>query len=96
MGLPHTIFILVTNFKGKIDAGVLNRSVQVNCNAGPAADYLPIAKQVLTSCGATPISDENLLPIIKRCNGSVRELVDYMERVASYQKKWRLNAAAIS
>lgn len=95
-GLPQTIFILVTNFKGKIDAGVLNRSIHVNCNAGPASDYLPIAKHVLTSCGASPISDDRLLPIVKRCNGSVRDIVDYMERVASYQKQWRANAKVIS
>ena len=95
-GLPHTIFILVTNHKAKIDAGVLNRSVHVNCNAGPASDYLHIAKHVLTINGANPISDDMLLPIVKRCNGSVRDIVDYMEQVAGYQKKWRMNANVIS
>ena len=96
MGLPQTIFILVTNHVGRIDAGVQNRSVRVNCNAAPASDYLPIAKHVLTSCGVNPISDDMLMPIVERCNGSVRNIVDYMERVAGYQKKWRINANVIS
>lgn len=86
MGFHDTIFVLTTNHLGQIDKGVQNRSIRVNCDAARASDYLPLAKQVLAECGATPISDDKLLPIIERCKGSVREIVDYMERIAAMQK----------
>jgi DNA polymerase III delta prime subunit len=86
MGIPQTIFILTTNHIGKIDAGVQNRCVKVNCNAGSAQDYLPIAKQVLSDCAANPVADDKLLPIIARCNGSVREIAEQMQRIAAIQK----------
>ena len=95
MGLPRTIFILTTNHISKIDAGVQNRSIRINCDAAPASDYLPVAKVVLNNCGAQPISDEKLLPIIAHCKGSVREIADKMERVAAIQKARRDNAQAV-
>jgi DNA polymerase III delta prime subunit len=86
MGIPNTIFILTTNYIGKIDAGVQNRSWRVNCNAGPAQDYLPFARQVLDECGGNPVSDDKLLPIIEQCKGSVRELAESMQRIAARHK----------
>lgn len=86
MGFPDTIFVLTTNHIERIDKGVQNRSIRVNCNAAAASDYLPLAKKVLVEYGATSISDDKLLPIIERCKGSVREIVDYMERIAAMQK----------
>ena len=85
MNLPNTVFVLTTNFVKRIDAGVKNRCVQINCNAAPAQAYLPIAKQVLAGYGALPIADQKLLPIIEQCKGSVREITDYMERLAAMQ-----------
>ena len=82
MGYPNTIFILTTNFVARIDEGVKNRCISINCNAAPANAYLPIAKKVLAGCGAPPIADNKLIPIIERCNGSVRSIADYMERLA--------------
>lgn len=86
MGIPSTIFIMTTNHIGKIDAGVQNRSILVNCNAGPAKDYLPVARQVLNDCAAKPVDDDKLLPIIEHCNGSVREVAEQMQRIAAIQK----------
>ncbi len=95
MGIVETIFILTTNHIGKIDAGVKNRCVLVNCNAGPAQDYLPIARQVLAECGAKPVADDKLLPIIERCNGSVREIAEQMQRIAAIQQaRARITAVA--
>ena len=96
MGLPGTIFILTTNHIRQIDVGVQNRSIRINCNAAPASDYLPVAKTVLNNCGALPISDEKLLPIIAHCKGSVREIADQMERLAAIQKARRNNAQAVT
>lgn len=95
MGIVETIFILTTNHIGKIDAGVKNRCVLVNCNVGPAQDYLPIAKQMLDQCGAKPVADDKLLPIIERCNGSVREIAEQMQRIAAIQQaRARITAVA--
>ena len=86
MNMPDTIFIMTTNFIKQIDAGIKNRSIQINCNAAHASDYLPFAKQVLSGYGAKPIADDRLLPIITNCKGSVREIADYMERLAKIQR----------
>lgn len=86
MGRTQTIFILTTNHIGRIDAGVQNRCIRVNCSAGPAQDYLPVARQVLNDCAAKPVDDDKLLPIIEHCKGSVREIAEQMQRIAAIQK----------
>jgi DNA polymerase III delta prime subunit len=85
MNVPNTIFIMTTNHISKIDAGVQNRSERINFNAAPAAEWLPLARQVLEDCGAHAVSDSVLLPIIDGCKGSVRELVSDMQKIASAQ-----------
>lgn len=85
MNTPMTIFIMTTNNICLIDAGVLNRCERINCNAAPASDWLPLARQVLADCGAVAISDEMLLSVIESCNGSVREIVSSMQRIAMEQ-----------
>lgn len=93
MGRTNTIFIMTTNFIGKIDDGVQNRSVRVNCNAGEAEEYLPFAQKALAEFGGQPVADEKLLPIIAQCKGSLRELADYMQTVAARQRAQALKAA---
>jgi DNA polymerase III delta prime subunit len=85
MNMPKTIFIMTTNHISKIDAGVQNRSERINFNAAPAAEWLPLARQVLEDCGAHAVSDGLLLPIIDGCKGSVRELVSSMQKIAAQQ-----------
>lgn len=86
MGRTNTIFIMTTNFIGKVNAGVLNRSVRVNCNAAQASAYLPLAQSALVKFGGRAIDDQKLLPIIESCKGSVRELAQNMQTLASRQK----------
>lgn len=83
MNYPKTIFILTTNHISEIDKGVLDRCVRVNFNAAPAKEWLPFAQRVLHDCGAAPVSDDKLLPIIEGCKGSVRELVSSIQRLAA-------------
>lgn len=86
MNMPNTIFIMTTNNISNIDAGILNRCERINCNAAPAQDWLLFARRVLADCGGQYVSDAALLPIIDSCNGSVREIVSAMQRLAAAQK----------
>lgn len=86
MGIPETIFIMTTNFVHKVDAGVQTRCVRINCNAAAAHDYLPFARQTLIDCGANPVSDDKLLPVIQHCNGCVRDIAEAMQRIAAVQE----------
>ena len=85
MGIQKTIFIMTTNNISKVEKGVQNRCVRVDFNAAPTSDLLPFARQVLTDCGASPVSDDKLTPIIESCEGSVREIAEAMQRVAAQQ-----------
>ena len=85
MGIPQTIFIMTTNNISKVDMGVQNRCVRVDFNAAQASDWLPFARRVLQDCGANPVSDDKLTPIIDSCKGSARDIAEAMQRVASQQ-----------
>ena len=84
-GIPNTIFIMTTNHIGRIDAGVQNRSVRVNCNAAHPSAYLPFAQDALVKFGGRALADDKLLPIIERCKGSVREITEQMQNIAARQ-----------
>lgn len=86
MNLPWTIFIMTTNNISRIDAGVCNRSERIDFNAAPVNEWLPFARRVLGDCGARHVSDEKLLPAIESCNGSVREIVNSMQKIATTQQ----------
>jgi DNA polymerase III delta prime subunit len=94
MNMPMTIFVMTTNNISKIDVGVQNRSERVNFNAAPAPEWLPFARRVLDDCDAAYVSDALLLPIIESCNGSVREIVSAMQRLAAAQARAAASAAA--
>jgi DNA polymerase III delta prime subunit len=93
MSIPSTVYILTTNYVGKVDNGVQNRSVRINCNAGPAADYLPFARQAIVELGGQLVDDAKLLPIIERCNGSLRDITDALQSVVLRQRMQKLKAA---
>lgn len=84
-GRVQTIFIMTTNHIGRIDAGVLNRSVRVNCNAAHPSAYLPFAQDALVKFGGRAVADDKMLPIIERCKGSVREITEQMQNIAARQ-----------
>jgi DNA polymerase III delta prime subunit len=86
MGIVNTIFIMTTNYIGRIDAGVQTRSLRVNCNAAPAAAYLPFAQNALVKFGGHTISDDKLLPIVAHCKGCVRDISEHMQRIALRQR----------
>jgi len=71
----HGIFILTTNHIGAIDKGVVNRCHIIHMMEAQPKDWLPIVKKVISKMGATLPPDSSLLPIIKQCDGSAREVM---------------------
>lgn len=79
------IFILTTNNISELDKGLKDRCVLVEMNAAPVSEYLPLAKSLISDIGVV-ISDIDLLPTISAANGSLRNLIHNVERLARRNK----------
>ena len=79
------IFILTTNNISELDKGLKDRCVLVEMNAAPVSEYLPLAKNLVTDMGVV-MSDIDLLPTITAANGSLRNLIHNVERLARRNK----------
>jgi DNA polymerase III delta prime subunit len=75
------IFILTTNNISELDKGLKDRCVLVEMNAAPVSSYLPLAKSLISDMGVV-MSDIYLLPTISAANGSLRNLIHNVERLA--------------
>ena len=75
------IFILTTNNISELDKGLKDRCVLVEMNAAPVSEYLPLAKSLVSDMGVV-MSDIDLLPTITAANGSLRNLIHNVERLA--------------
>ena len=75
------IFILTTNNISELDKGLKDRCVLVEMNAAPVSSYLPLAKSLISDMGVV-MSDIDLLPTITAANGSLRNLIHNVERLA--------------
>lgn len=75
------IFILTTNNISELDKGLKDRCVFVEMNAAPVSEYLPLAKNLVSDMGVV-MSDIDLLPTISAANGSLRNLIHNVERLA--------------
>lgn len=75
------VFILTTNNISQLDKGLLDRCVLVEMNAAQASEYLAIANAIVAKTG-TQLSEAELLPTIKAANGSFRNLVHNIGRLA--------------
>ena len=75
------IFILTTNNISELDKGLKDRCVLVEMNAAPVSEYLPLAKNLVNDMGVV-MSDIDLLPTISAANGSLRNLIHNVERLA--------------
>lgn len=83
MNVSTGIFILTTNHIDKIERGVVNRSVLVEMNAASAQQWLPFAQRMLADCGVEDVSDDELIPLLAACNGSVRDIADSVLTIAA-------------
>jgi replication-associated recombination protein RarA len=71
----HGIFILTTNHIGEIDKGVVNRCHVIHMMEAQPKDWLPLVKKVISKMGGSLPPDSSLIPIIKKCDGSAREIM---------------------
>lgn len=77
------IFYFTTNDVRSIDGGIRNRCFEINMCAAPADMWLPLVNRIFQDRGAAQPSDPSLLPVIEKCNGSVRDIVTAVELIAA-------------
>jgi replication-associated recombination protein RarA len=75
------IFILTTNNISGLDKGLKDRCVLVEMNAAPVSEYQPLVKNLISDMGVA-FSDAELSATISAANGSFRNLVHNVERLA--------------
>ena len=83
MNVKTGVFIMTTNHIDKIEKGVLNRSILVEMNAAQPQKWLPFANRILSDCDVSGVSEEELIPLIAACNGSVRDIADSILTIAA-------------
>lgn len=74
MNAKDSVFILTTNDIKKIDGGVINRCHLIEFNAAPPEQWLPLVRRIHGDLNKVAPSDDFLLPIIRKCNGSARDI----------------------
>jgi len=79
----HGVFILTTNHIGQIDKGVVNRCHVIHMMEADPKDWLPLVRKVISKMSSNLPPDSSLLPIIKQCDGSAREILTAAMQVAT-------------
>jgi replication-associated recombination protein RarA len=82
MNYPEVIWVLTTNHFEKIEAGVRDRCHCIAFNAAPAANWLPLARRILTHAGVEGVTDQQLIEVITPCNGTARDITNSIISVA--------------
>lgn len=94
MNTPRTVWILTTNRFTAIEAGVKDRCHCIPFNAAPAANWLPLARSIISHAGVGGVTDAQLIAVIEPCNGSARQITDAV--IALTIKAHRANSAFVS
>jgi DNA polymerase III delta prime subunit len=81
LNTKRAIFILTTNNISSLDKGLKDRCVLVEMNAAKDSQYLPIARMVTADMNAV-LNDTELLTEIAAANGSMREVMSRVKRLA--------------
>jgi DNA polymerase III delta prime subunit len=81
LNTKRAIFILTTNNISSLDKGLKDRFVLVEMNAAKYSQYLPIARKVAADMNVV-LSDTEMLTEIAAANGSMRELMNRVKRLA--------------
>jgi DNA polymerase III delta prime subunit len=87
MNKPHVIFIMTTNNLDQIDDGIENRSVVIDMNVPPAANWLPILRRVYTDAQMDPPPDAALEQVVKAGRGSARAIFTDVVTQANKDKR---------
>lgn len=77
------IFYFTTNNLNLIDGGIRNRCYEIHMCAAMPQQWLPLFNRVLASRSVASPAAASLLPIIKSCNGSVRDIVAAANMIAA-------------
>ena len=81
MNTTYAIFILTTNNISSLDKGMKDRCVLVEMNAASTGQLLPIARKVATDMNVV-LNDAELTAEIAAANGSLREVMNRVKRLA--------------
>ena len=81
MNTTRAIFILTTNNISSLDKGMKDRCVLIEMNAANTGQLLPIARKVATDLNVV-LNDEELSAEISLANGSMREVMNRVKRLA--------------
>ena len=74
MNRKNVVFIMTTNHLDKIDAGIQNRSVLIDMNQPPPANWRPLLRRIYTDASLTPPSDATLDQVVQAGRGSARSI----------------------
>ena len=74
MNRKNVVFIMTTNHLDKIDPGIQNRSVLVDMNQPPLANWRPLLRRIYTQANLTPPSDATLDQVVQAGRGSARTI----------------------
>ena len=74
MGKNNVIFIMTTNNLNQIDAGIQNRSLLIDMNVPPVANWRPILRRVYINANLTPPVDAVLDQVVLAGRGSARSI----------------------
>lgn len=96
MNYPKTLWVMTTNYIGKIDSAVRDRCHCIPFNAAPAARWRPLARRILQHARISGISDAQLDAVIAPLNGSARGITDAIVALANsvHRKNADKSAAA--
>lgn len=81
MNTKRAIFILTTNNISSLDKGLKDRCVLVEMNAASTGQLLPIARKVAADLNVV-LNDAELTVEISASNGSMREVMNRVKRLA--------------
>lgn len=81
MNTTRAIFILTTNNISSLDKGMKDRCVLVEMNAASIGQLMPIARKVAADMNVV-LSDTELTTEITASNGSMREVMNRVKRLA--------------
>lgn len=81
LNTKRAIFILTTNNISSLDKGLKDRCVLVEMNAAKDSQYLPIARKVAADLNVV-LNDTELTAEITAANGSMREVMSRVKRLA--------------
>ena len=87
MNKPNVIFIMTTNNLDQIDGGIQNRSVIIDMNVPPVANWLPILRRVYIDALLPPPQDAALEQVVKAGRGSARTIFTDVAMDANQAKR---------